>query len=55
MARLGNTAAFVKTIRPLGQENALTSKDAIDVAAYFTRQPGPDFARKSPDWPKGNC
>jgi len=24
------------------------------VAAYFTRQPRPDFARKSQDWPKGD-
>ena len=54
MARLGNAAAFVKTNMPLGQENTLTGKDAIDVAAYFTRQPRPDFARKSQDWPKGD-
>ena len=53
MARLGDEAAFVKTNVPLGQENALTSRDAVDVVAYFTRQPGPDFARKSQDWPKG--
>ena len=39
MARLGDAAAFVKTNVPLGQENALTSKDAVDVVAYFTRQP----------------
>ena len=54
MARLGDEADFVKTNVPLGQENALTSKDAVDVVAYFTRQPGPNFAKKSQDWPKGD-
>jgi thiosulfate dehydrogenase len=39
---------------PLGQGNTLTSKDAIDVAAYFIRQPRPDFAGKSQDWRKGD-
>ena len=54
MARLGNAAGFVKTNMPQGQENTLSNSDAIDVAAYFTRQPRPDFAAKSRDWPKGD-
>jgi|SRR5271166_1653138 len=33
------------------QGNTLTDKEAFDVAAYFTRQPRPDFAAKSKDWP----
>ena len=53
MARLGNAAAFVKANMPLGQGNSLSDADAIDVAAFFTRQPRPDFAGKSRDWPKG--
>jgi thiosulfate dehydrogenase len=54
MARLNNAAAFVKANMPIGQENSLTDQEAFDVAAYFTRQPRPDFAAKGRDWPKGN-
>ena len=54
MARLRNAAAFVKVSMPLGQGNALSDKEAFDVAAYFTRQPRPDFAAKARDWPKGD-
>jgi len=54
MARLGNAAGFVKMNMPPGQENTLSDSDAIDVAAYFTKQPRPDFAAKSRDWPKGD-
>jgi thiosulfate dehydrogenase len=53
MARLGNAAAFIKVNMPLGAGNTLSDKDAIDIAAYFTRQPRPDFAGKARDWPKG--
>ena len=54
MARWSIAAGFVKTNMPVGQANTLSTRDAIDVAAYFTRQPRPDFARKSQDWPKGD-
>ena len=54
MARLDTAAAFVKTKMPLGQGNTLSDQDAYDVAAYFTRQPRPDFAGKNQDWPKGS-
>ena len=54
MARLNNAAGFVKTNMPLGQGNTLSDADAVDVAAYFTRQPRPDFAAKARDWPKGD-
>lgn len=54
MGRLGNAAAFVKANMPLGQGNTLTDQEAVDVAAYFTRQPRPDFAGKDKDWPKGD-
>jgi thiosulfate dehydrogenase len=53
MARLNNAAAFVKANMPLGQGNTLSDQEAFDVAAYFTTQPRPDFARKSADWAKG--
>ncbi len=53
MARLGNAAAFVRWNMPFGQGGSLTDDEALDVAAFFTRQPRPDFAAKSNDWPKG--
>jgi thiosulfate dehydrogenase len=54
MARLSNAAAFTKSNMPLGSGDSLSDQDAIDIAAYFTRQPRPDFAAKSQDWPKGD-
>jgi len=61
MARTMTAAAFVKQNMPigfginppLGQGEALSDQDAIDVAEYFTHQPRPDFAAKVDDWPKG--
>ena len=32
---------------------AHTIQEAVDVAAYFSQQPRPDFADKLKDWPKG--
>jgi len=54
MARLNTAAAFIKSNMPLGQDNTLTDQQAFDIAAYFTRQPRPDFAGKVRDWPKGD-
>jgi thiosulfate dehydrogenase len=52
MARLDTAAAFVKAKMPLGGV-AISDQDAFDVAAYFTRQPRPDFKAKKGDWPNG--
>ena len=54
MARLSNAAGFVKTNMPPGTGPTLSDADAFDVAAYFTRQPRPDFPAKTRDWPKGD-
>jgi len=54
MARIGNAAAFVKANMPLGQGNTLTDQEALDVAAFFTHQPRPDFQDKAKDWPNGD-
>ena len=54
MARLNTAAAFVKANMPSGQGGSLTDQEAFDVAAFFTRQPRPDFAGKLEDWPKGD-
>jgi thiosulfate dehydrogenase len=53
MARLNTAAAFVKANMPLGQGGSLGDQEALDVAAFFTRQPRPDFAAKGGDWPRG--
>ena len=53
MARLSVAAAYVQAKMPLGNAGTLTDQEAYDVAAYFTTQPRPDFARKKNDWPKG--
>jgi thiosulfate dehydrogenase len=53
MARIGNAAAFVETNMPKGAENTLTEAEALDIAAYFTKQPRPDYAGKAHDWPNG--
>ncbi|MDP2309862.1 MAG: c-type cytochrome [Pseudomonadota bacterium] len=53
MSRLDTAAAFVRWNMPLGQGGTLTDQEAYDLAAYFTTQPRPDFARKGEDWPNG--
>lgn len=53
MARVGPAAAFIKGNMPLGQGGSLSEEDAIDLAAYVTAQPRPDYAAKAADWPKG--
>ncbi|WP_052382267.1 c-type cytochrome [Paraburkholderia kururiensis] len=60
MARLYTAAAFVRHNMPIGTRNefplgqgGLSDQDALDVAAYFTQQPRPDFAAKVHDWPHG--
>jgi len=54
MARTYTAAAFVKHNMPLGQGGTLSAQDAVDVAAYFTAQPRPDYAARVKDWPKGD-
>lgn len=54
MARLHTAAGFVKRNMPLGRGGTLSDDEAFDVAAYFTRQERPDFAKKTLDWPKGD-
>jgi len=54
MARLYTAAAFVKHNMPLGQGGTLSAQDAVDVAAFFTQQPRPDYAPRVNDWPKGD-
>lgn len=53
MARLDTAAAFVKWNMPFGQGGTLSDQEAYDVAAYFSQQVRPDYAKKDQDWPKG--
>ncbi|WP_017480066.1 c-type cytochrome [Pseudomonas sp. PAMC 26793] len=60
MARLYTAAAFVKRNMPIGfhekfplGQGGLSDQEAVDVAAYFSQQPRPDFPDKVKDWPKG--
>jgi len=39
---------------PPGQGGTLSAQDAVDVAADFTQQPGPDYAARVKNWPKGD-
>ncbi len=53
MARTTTAAAFVRRNMPLGLGGTLSAQDAVDVAAFFTQQPRPDFPARVNDWPKG--
>ena len=60
MARTYTAAAFVKNNMPIANnlkfplgQGGLSDQDAVDVAAYFTHLPRPDFPDKVKDWPKG--
>ncbi|WP_232239915.1 c-type cytochrome [Pseudomonas alkylphenolica] len=60
MARTYTAAAFVKRNMPIGfhgrfplGQGGLSDQEAVDVAAWFSQQPRPDFADKVKDWPNG--
>jgi len=60
MARTYTAAAFVKRNIPIGfheqfplGQGGLSDQEAVDVAAYFSGQPRPDFPDKVKDWPSG--
>jgi thiosulfate dehydrogenase len=53
MARTSTAAAFIRRNMPLGLGGTLSQQDAVDVAAFITQQPRPDFPARVDDWPKG--
>ena len=60
MARTYTAAAFVKRNMPIGfhekfplGQGGLSDQEAVDVAAYFSQKPRPDFPDKVKDWPNG--
>ncbi len=60
IAKTYTAAAFVKNNMPISHgmdtplgQGGLTDQEAVDVSAYFTHQPRPDFPDKIKDWPHG--
>ena len=60
ISRTYTAARFVKANMPIAAslrfpqgQGGLSDQDALDIAAYFTHQPRPDFPDKVNDWPKG--
>lgn len=54
MARPSAAAAFIRANMPFNAPGTLTDQQAVDVAAYVTGQPRPDFPAKIDDWPLGD-
>ena len=55
MARIRTAAGFIRHNMPFDQPGTLSETDAVDVAAYLTSRPRPDFAGKENDWPRGDA
>ena len=60
IAKTYTAAAFVKSNMPMANtltfqlgQGGLTDQQSVDVAAYFTHMPRPDFPDKFKDWPNG--
>lgn len=54
MARRTTAAAFIRANMPFNAPGTLTDQQALDVAAYVTAQPRPDYPPKIDDWPNGD-
>ena len=54
MSRVRTAAAFVRDNMPFDQPGTLSDQQALDVAAYVSGRPRPDFAGKERDWPNGD-
>ncbi len=62
LARTYKAAAFIRNNMPMaintqghwGEGGVLSDQDAVDIAAFFTHMPRPDFAGKDKDWPRGD-
>jgi thiosulfate dehydrogenase len=55
MARLRTAAAFIRHNMPQDRAGSLNDLDALNVAAYITSRPRPDFGGKEHDWPNGDA
>ena len=55
MARIRTAAEFIRHNMPQDRAGTLNDLDALNVAAYITSRPRPDFAGKARDWPRGDA
>ncbi len=55
MARTATAAAFVHARMPFDHPGTVDSADAVNVAAYISSRPRPDFVGKEHDWPLGGA
>jgi thiosulfate dehydrogenase len=55
MARFRTAAGFILHNMPFDKPGSLSETEALNVAAYVTSRPRPDFAGKENDWPKGDA
>ena len=54
MARIRTAGAFIRFNMPFDKPGTLTDQQAMDLAAYVTSRPRPDFPGKELDWPNGD-
>lgn len=54
MARARTAAAFIRANMPFDLPGTLSDQQALDVAAFVTAHPRPDFPDKIHDWPNGD-
>jgi thiosulfate dehydrogenase len=54
ITRIRTMAGFLRHNMPHDAPGTLTEQQALDIAAYVTAQPRPDFADKVRDWPNGD-
>ena len=54
ITRIRTMAGFLRHNMPYDAPGTLTEQQALDIAAYVTAQPRPDFPDKVHDWPHGD-
>jgi thiosulfate dehydrogenase len=54
MARVRTIEAFIRRNMPRDRPGSLSGAEAVNVAAYITSRPRPDFPGKEHDWPCGH-
>jgi thiosulfate dehydrogenase len=54
MNRIRTITAFIRRNMPRDRPGSLSSAEAVNVAAYITSRPRPDFPGKEHDWPCGH-
>ena len=54
MNRIRTITAFIRRNMPRDRPGSLSDAEAINVAAYITSRPRPDFPAKAQDWPCGH-